>query len=76
MNGELFGDDVLAVEFMADDAGADSITVKTDKQIKERGAVADFDVSRAIEIDGGKGFFGKVERVKVALFVSEIRERF
>ncbi len=73
MNGKLFGDDVLAVEFVADDAGADGVSVQADEQVKECGAVADFDVSRAIEIDGSEGFFGKIERVKVTLFVSEVR---
>ena len=76
MNGKLFGDDVLAVEFVADDAGADGVSVQADEQVKECGTVADFDVSRAIEVDGGEGFFGKVERVKVTLFVSEVREGF
>ena len=69
----MFGDDVLAVEFVADDAGADGVSVQADEQVKECGAVTDFDVSRAIEVDGGEGFFGKVERVKVTLFVSEVR---
>ena len=73
MNGKLFGDDVLAVEFVADDAGADGVSVQADEQVKECGAVADFDVSRAIEVDGGERFFSKVERVKVTLFVSEVR---
>ena len=72
----MLGDDVLAVEFVADDAGADGVSVQADEQVKECGAVADFDVSRAIEVDGGEGFFGKVERVEIALFVSEIREGF
>ena len=76
MNGKLLGDDVLAVEFVADDAGADGVSVQADEQVKECGAVADFDVSRAIEVDGGEGFFGKVERVKVTLFVSEVRKGF
>ena len=76
MNGKLLGDDVLAVEFVADDAGADGVSVQADEQVKECGAVADFDVSRAIEVDGGEGFFGKVERVEIALFVSEVREGF
>ena len=73
VNIELLGDDILAVEFVADDAGADGVSVQADEQVKECGAVADFDVSRAIEVDGGEGFFGKVERVKVTLFVSEVR---
>ena len=76
MNGKLLGDDVLAVEFVADDAGADGVSVQADEQVKEGSAVADFDVSRAIEVDGGEGFFGKVERVEIALFVSEVREGF
>ena len=58
---------------MADDTGTNRVSVQADEQIKECSAVADFDVSRAIEIDGGEGFFGKVERVKVTLFVSQIR---
>ena len=65
--------DVLAVEFVADDAGANGVAVKADEQVKECGAVADFDVSRAIEVDGGEWFFCKVERVEVTLFVSEVR---
>jgi len=73
VNGKLFGNDILAVEFMADNAGADGVSIQADEQVKECGAVADFDVSRAIEVDGGEGFFGKVERVKVTLFVSEVR---
>ena len=74
VNVEAFCDDVLAVELMADDAGANGVAVKTDKQVKKCRAVADFDVSQAIEIDGGEGFFGKVERVEIALFVSQVRE--
>ena len=73
VNGELLGDDVFAVEFVANNAGADSVSVQADEQVKECGAVADFDVSRAIEVDGGERFLGKVERVKVTLFVSEVR---
>ena len=76
MNGKLLGDDVLAVEFVANDAGTDGVSVQSDEQVKECSAVADFDVSRAIEVDGGEGFFGKVERVEIALFVSEVREGF
>ena len=76
VNIELFGDDVLAVEFMADNAGANRVSVQADEQVKECGAVADFDVSRAIEVDGSEGFFGKVERVEITLFVSEVREGF
>lgn len=74
MNIEAFCDDVLAVEFVADDAGANGVAVKADEQVEKCGAVADFDVSRAIEIDGGERFFGKVERVVIALFVGQVRE--
>ncbi len=73
---EALGNDVLAVELMANDAGANGVAVEADKQIEKRGAVADLDVSRAVKIDSGEGFFGKVERVEIALFVSEVREGF
>ena len=72
---ETLRDDVLAVEFVANDAGANRVTVKADEQVEKCGAVADFDVSRAVEIDGGEWFFGKVEGVEIALFVSQVRER-
>ena len=73
MDIEALGDDVFAVEFVANDTGANGVAVKADEQVEKCGAVADFDVSRAIEVDGGEGFFGKVKRVKVTLFVSEVR---
>lgn len=75
MDIETLRDDVLAVEFVANDAGANGVAVKADEQVEKCGAVADFDVSRAVEIDGGERFFGKVEGVEIALFVSQIRER-
>ena len=75
MNVEMPCDDVPAVEFVANDAGADGVTVQADEQVEKRGAVADLDVARAIEIDGGQGFFGKVEGVEVALFVGQVRIR-
>ena len=74
MDIEAFCDDVLAVEFVADDAGANGVAVKADEQVEKCGAVADFDVSRTVEIDGGERFFGKVERIKIALFVGQVRE--
>ena len=73
---EALRDNVLAVEFVADNAGADGVSVQTDEQVKECGAIAHFDVSRAVEIDSGERFFGKVEGVEIALFVSQVRERF
>ena len=73
---ETLRDDVLAIKFVADDAGANGVAVEADKQIEKRGAVADLDVSRAVKIDSGERFFGKVERVEIALFVSEVREGF
>lgn len=71
---EALCDDVLAVEFVADDARANGVAIQTDKQVEKCSAVADFDVSRAVEIDGCEWFFGKVERVEIALFVSQVRE--
>lgn len=75
VNIKALRDDVLAVKFVADDARANGVAVKTDEQVEKRGAVADFDVSRAIEIDSGKRFFGKVKRVEIALFISQVRKR-
>ena len=76
MDIEALRDDVLAIEFVADDAGANGVAVEADKQVEKRGSVANLDIARAVEIDGGEGFFGKVERVEIALFVSEVREGF
>ena len=76
MDIEAFRDDVLAVEFVANNAGANGVAVKADKQVEKCGAVTDFDVSRAIKIDGSERLFGKVEGVEIALFVSQVREWF
>ena len=76
VNIEALRDNVLAVELVANDAGANGVAVKADEQVEKCSAVADFDVSRAVEIDGGERFFGKVERVEIALFVGQVRERF
>ena len=73
---ETFRDDVLAVELVANDAGANRVAVKADEQVEKRSAVADLDVSRTIEVDSGEGFFGEVERIEIALFVCQVRERF
>ena len=62
MDIETFCDNVLAVEFVADDTGANRVAVKANEQVEKRGAVADLDVSRTVEIDSGERFFGKVER--------------
>ena len=69
-------DDVPAVELVADDARTDGVAVQTNEQVEKRGAVTDLDVARAVEIDGGQGLFGKVERVEIALFVGQVRVRF
>ena len=61
---------------MADDAGADGIAVEANQQVEKRGAVADLDVSRTVEVNGGERFFGEVERIEVTLFVCQVRERF
>ena len=74
MDIEAFRDDVLAVEFVANNAGANGVAVKADKQVEKCGAVANLDVSRAIKIDGSERFFGKVEGVEIALFVGQVRE--
>ena len=58
---------------MADDARADGVAVEADEQVEKRSAVADLDVARTVEVDGGERFLGEVERVEVALFVSQIR---
>ena len=71
---EALCNDVLAVEFVANDTGANGVAVKADEQVEKRGAVADFDVSRAVEIDGSEWLFGKVEGVEIALFVGQVRE--
>ena len=76
MDIEALCDDVLAVEFVANDAGTNRVTVKANEQVEKCSAVTDFDVSRAVEIDGSERFFGKVERVEIALFVSQVREWF
>ena len=76
MNIKALCNDVLAVEFVADDAGANGVAVKADEQVEKCSAIADFDVSRAVKINGGERFFGKVERVEIALFVSQVRKRF
>ncbi len=61
VNVEALGNDVLAIELMANDTGANGVAIKADEQVEKCSTVTDFDVSRAIEIDGGKGFFGKVK---------------
>lgn len=75
VNIELSCDNVAAVELVADDARANGVTVKTDKQVEKGGAVANLDIARTIEINSGQGFFGKVERVEIALFVGQVRIR-
>ena len=71
-DGEGAGDNVAAVEAVADNARTNCVAVETDNQVEERGAVADFYVARTVEINGGERFFGKVERVEVALLVSQV----
>ena len=61
---------------MADDAGADGVAVEANQQVEKCGAVTDFYISRAVEVDGGERFFGEVERIEVTLFVCQVRERF
>ena len=73
---KLFCNNVPAVEFVADNAGANGVAVQADKQVEKCGAVTNLDIARAVEIDGGEGFFGKVERVEIALFVGQVRVRF
>lgn len=72
-NVEVPRDNVSTVELVADDAGANGVAIQTDEQVEKRRAVANLDIARAIEIDGGQGFFGKVEGVEVALFVGQVR---
>ena len=74
MDIEALCNDVLAVEFVANDTRANRVAVKANEQVEKCSAVTDFDVSRTVEIDGSERFFGKVERVEIALFVSQIRE--
>lgn len=61
VNVEALGNDVLAIELMANDTGANGVAIKTDEQVEKCSAVTDFDISRTIEIDSGKRFFGKVK---------------
>lgn len=58
---EALGNDVLAIELMANDTGANGVAIKADEQVEKCSAVTDFDISRTIEIDSGKRFFGKVK---------------
>lgn len=74
-NVEVPRDNVSTVELVADNARANSVAVKTDKQVEKRRAVANLDIAWTIEVNGSERLFGKVERIEIALFVGQVRIR-
>ena len=76
MNVEMPCDNVSTVELVANDARTDGVAVETDEQVEKCSAVANLDIARTIEIDGGERLFGEVEGVEIALFVGQVRVRF
>ena len=73
VNIEVFRDNVSTVELVANDSRTDGVAVETDEQVEKCRAVSNLDIAWTIEIDGGERLFGEVERVEVALFVSQVR---
>ena len=63
--------DIFSVEFLADHATANRVSVHADQEIKEGCAVADNDI--LFRFSRAQNFLGKVKRIVFALLVGEAR---
>ena len=76
VNIEVPRDNVSTVELVASDSRANGVAIQADEQVEKCRTISNLDIAWAIEVDGGQGFFGEVERIEIALFVGQVRIRF